>query len=197
MLAFHASVNECYTENDEKWILDSGASAHISFKKEYFQDLSSYKGPSLKLGNQEAVKILGQGNILIKRFVAGQWEIRFLKNVLYVPDFKRNLFSEGVIARQGYQIVKRNNDALIYNGNDLVMCASLERDNLYELNIKAIQQQKFNRCPLQPSVADSLRKCTCNENDTKVIRRIFSEICLEEVADYEQPFISVEEDRNE
>jgi transposase InsO family protein len=151
MLAFHASTNECNIIECDKWILDSGASAHICFKKEYFQELNIYNGSPLKLGNQQDVEVVGQGSILFKRNVAGQWETSVLKDVLYVPELKRNLFSEGVATRHGYKIIKKGRDAFIYNDCDLVLTASLRENNLYELNMKPIEQEvhTIQKCDLR------------------------------------------------
>ncbi|CAH0722004.1 unnamed protein product, partial [Brenthis ino] len=137
MLAFNVA-NTDLKNNDEglRWILDSGASAHMSYKRENFVELYEYTGSPLKLGNQEALEVIGQGNILIDKCVNGQWETSILKNVLYVPKLRRNLFSEGVVTRQGYNIVKKHTDALIYKDNKIVLCASLQNNNLYELKNK-------------------------------------------------------------
>lgn len=82
--------------------------------------------------------------MLINKCVNGQWETSILKNVLYVPKLRRNLFSEGVVTRQGYKIVKKNRDALIYKDNEIVLCASLQSNNLYELKMKTLQNPVCN-----------------------------------------------------
>lgn len=145
MLAFNVDDSE-WLDDDEGigWILDSGASAHMSYKRENFVELYQYKGPTLKLGNQEDIEVAGQGNILINKCVKGQWETSILKNVLYVPKLRRNLFSEGAVSRQGYIIVKKRAEALIYKDNDVVMCAVLQSNNLYKLKVKTIQNPVCN-----------------------------------------------------
>lgn len=145
MLAFSvANTNLKSDDEDVRWILDSGASAHMSFKQENFVELYEYTGSPLKLGNQETVEVIGQGNILIKKCINGQWETNILKNVLYVPTLRRNLFSEGVVTRQGYNIVKKHTNAFIYKGNKLVLCASLLSNNLFELKVKTVQNPICN-----------------------------------------------------
>ncbi|KAL7305843.1 hypothetical protein TKK_0002083 [Trichogramma kaykai] len=46
--------------------------------------------------NDAALDAVGIGRILIKRLVNGRWLDGTIKDVLYVPDFKRNLFSTNV-----------------------------------------------------------------------------------------------------
>ncbi|CAH0713144.1 unnamed protein product, partial [Brenthis ino] len=81
MLAFNVA-NTDLKNNDEglRWILDSGASAHMSYKRENFVELYEYTGSPLKLGNQEALEVIGQGNILIDKCVNGQWETKLKQN---------------------------------------------------------------------------------------------------------------------
>lgn len=81
---------------------------------------------------------------MIEKCVNGQWETSILKNVLCVPKLRRNLFSEGVVTKQGYNIVTRYTDALINKDNKIVLCASLQSNNLYELKIKTIQNPVYN-----------------------------------------------------
>ncbi|KAL0852029.1 hypothetical protein ABMA28_000291 [Loxostege sticticalis] len=57
MLAFNVD-NSDWKDDDEssRWILDSGASAHMCYKRENFAELYEYTGSPLKLGNQEAIE---------------------------------------------------------------------------------------------------------------------------------------------
>lgn len=87
MLAFNIMNSDFEDHESNNWILDSGASAHMSYQRENFAELYEYTGSSLKLGNQECIEVIGQGSILIKKCVNGQWEESILKEVLYVPNF--------------------------------------------------------------------------------------------------------------
>ncbi|CAH2107713.1 unnamed protein product [Euphydryas editha] len=69
MLAFSA---EGYSSkhDEEAWILDSGASMHMTFKREYFYELNeSQYNKSVKLGNKQSIKVCGEGTILIDKQV--------------------------------------------------------------------------------------------------------------------------------
>lgn len=126
----------------EKWILDSGASAHMTYKIENFQELNAYSGPQLKLGNEDVLEVHGIGNILINKFTLGQWKKMTLKDVLYVPKLKRNLISEGKVVRRGCEIVKKNGDAMIYKDDELILCGYLQSNNLYELKMEVIKEKE-------------------------------------------------------
>lgn len=117
MLAFSAENNSSLNHGENVWILDSGASMHMTYKQEYFCELIEYQSGdanrTVKLGNKQDVEVRGKGSILIRKLVKGQWEQSILKDVLYVPDLRRNLFSEGAATRRGYVIVKNNQSAFI------------------------------------------------------------------------------------
>lgn len=142
MLAFSAAVKD---HDEEAWILDSGASMHMTFKRDYFYELNeSQCNNSVKLGNKQNIKVCGEGTILIDRKVNGTWERCKLENVLYVPDLRRNLFSEGAATRRGYMIMKNCEKAMIMKNNIIVMTAHLTENNLYELDVKTIKQESCN-----------------------------------------------------
>ncbi|CAK1592875.1 unnamed protein product [Parnassius mnemosyne] len=104
MLAFYVENNASSTE-ENTWILDSGASAHMTYRKEFFMELVECSQKILTLGNKQSVEVCGIGKVLIKRYINGQWESSELLDVLYVPSLRRNLFSEGAIIRRDYTLL--------------------------------------------------------------------------------------------
>lgn len=148
MLAFSAEQCLQSEADTDIWILDSGASAHMSYRRDYFSDLQEY-GPNnvdrtVRLGNKKELVVKGHGNVLINRCVNGKWEQSIIEDVLYVPDLHRNLFSEGMATRKGYVIIKKHSEALIIKKNLVVMTATLKENNLYEVNIKTKVQINCN-----------------------------------------------------
>lgn len=148
MLAFHVEENANLIESyDDVWLLDSGASVHMTFRKDFFFNLELFNDENqriVKLGNQQSLKVCGIGTVLIKKLINGQWEENILKEVIYVPDLRRNLFSEGAIMRLKYVITKRNTSALIYKDNNVVLSATQKSNNLYVMNFKTIISASCN-----------------------------------------------------
>lgn len=148
MLAFSAEKSALSVTDDNVWILDSGASMHMTYKREYFCEFNEYhadeKNRTVKLGNKHDIEVCGEGSILIERKVNGQWEESILENVIYVPELRRNLFSEGAATRRGYMIIKNNKRAQIVKNNIVVMQAHLKENNLYELEIKTVLRESCN-----------------------------------------------------
>lgn len=76
------------------WILDSGATCHITYNRERFVDLDlSYK-ENVSMANGHKVKASGKGNISIK-FLNKKGDVTEMKikNVLFVPEIGGNIIS--------------------------------------------------------------------------------------------------------
>lgn len=165
----------------EKWFLDSGASAHMCYKRGSFQEMKTYVGSPLKLGDGNILEVHGIGNILINKNIQGKWEKNILKNVLYVPQLKRNLISEGVLARKGFEIFKIGTNAMIYEGNNLILHASLKNNNLYEMNMKVIRPDE--ECNIVASIQNESKVGNEVENDVISKRHEVKVIIRTESAD--------------
>lgn len=65
------------------WLLDSGASKHMTFRHDWFSELRPYEGEYVSLGDGTTCKVMGHGTIYIKRLVDGEWLDGRFENVLY------------------------------------------------------------------------------------------------------------------
>lgn len=148
MLVYNAESDWSSANGDNIWILDSGASMHMTYRREFFCQYMEFNqndsNRTVKLGNKQNIEVLGEGTVLVKSKLKGNWQESRLENVLYVPDLRRNLFSEGAVTRKGYIIIKNKESAQIIKNNEVVMSAHLRENNLYELDIKAIIQESCN-----------------------------------------------------
>ncbi|KMQ88490.1 copia protein [Lasius niger] len=93
------------------WITDSGASKHITYRREWFNKFEvTNRGDSVSLGDNKKYDVVGEGTILIEKFVDGAWREAQIKNVIYVPEIKKNLFSVGKCTqRMGLKCISRTN----------------------------------------------------------------------------------------
>lgn len=131
--AFSVEQNTFF-ENSNCWIMDSGASAHMSHCREYFSNLKEVENANVILGNNQTLPVKGKGVVKVQKLVNNKWCDATINNVLYVPDLKKNLFSEGVVTEKGMKINKDNVKAEIFDKSELVAVA--ERDpstNLYKM----------------------------------------------------------------
>jgi hypothetical protein len=74
----------------EEWLVDSGASFHMTPHKEWLCEYESYDGGNVFLGDDSRTRIIGQGKFKL-RLIDGR--IRKLLGVLQIPGLDRNLNS--------------------------------------------------------------------------------------------------------
>ena len=92
--AFTASVGSSDKESS-KWIIDSGASSHMTHNKDILMNYKEFAVPeNVALGDSSVVKALGSGTVSLMMFLDGnKMKKGTLRNVLYVPKLTCNLFS--------------------------------------------------------------------------------------------------------
>jgi hypothetical protein len=72
----------------EAWLIDFGASFHMTPHREWFCKYEKYDGGNVFLGNDSTTKIIGRGRVKL-RLIDGR--IRTLPGVLHIPGMARNL----------------------------------------------------------------------------------------------------------
>ncbi|XP_053200745.1 uncharacterized protein LOC128385842 [Panonychus citri] len=76
-------------DGDENWLVDSGATNHMCFVRDYFEDFEPIEGKSVTIANDK--KVIGEGNFIIKDTVKNK-NLK-LTGVLFVPELRQNLVS--------------------------------------------------------------------------------------------------------
>ena len=118
---------------DDGWYLDSGASEHMTFKKEWFSKYTEYDVPqSVKIGDGRVLEVLGIGDIAILTHNKRTWFKHRLSDVLYVPSLKVNLFSMGTVLSKGFGVYCENNECLIKD-NDRISAVAYRVDKLFKM----------------------------------------------------------------
>ena len=80
------------------WIIDSGASRHLTASRDLFQQYINIVPTAIRIGNGKEITAIGQGNITIPT-ASGTI---LLAGVLHVPDMGSNLVSVASIVDQGF-----------------------------------------------------------------------------------------------
>ena len=130
----HLFSLNCYS-----WIVDSGATSHMTAYKEFMVNYSEFtEAKEIVLGNGKTTKAYGEGEVPFKsEEFTGE-----LKSVLWVPGLTENLFSVGRALTQGCEVkfasktvefIKRGKTAL--RGHKLTK-------GLFVLNLKPIKLNK-------------------------------------------------------
>jgi hypothetical protein len=91
-------------ERESRWIVDSGASNHMSHRKEWFTNFEETGDIPIWVANNQIVHAKGKGAITVRnKTEKGIIDMKF-EGVLYVPELYTNLLSVGKIAKRGAKV---------------------------------------------------------------------------------------------
>ncbi|GAA0155219.1 hypothetical protein LIER_12995 [Lithospermum erythrorhizon] len=88
-----------FTPIGEDWVIDSGASFHVTPHKSLFSKFKEGNYGEARIGNNGVSKIMAIGDVHVKTNCGRTIN---LKDVRYIPDFMMNLVSSGQLDDQGY-----------------------------------------------------------------------------------------------
>ena len=129
----HAALNTAKVSPSE-WIIDTGASAHMSPRKDFFASILDSSCGGIIVGNGEVLDVLGQGTVTLKN--AQNQEVN-LCNTQYAPKLTVNLISVKQLDQKGLQVAIRDGRVAVYlPTGECVLTATLRQasglpDELY------------------------------------------------------------------
>lgn len=113
------------------WLLDTGATCHTTFRKDFFETFNDKVDGVVYFANRSQLKPLGIGSVRLK---LPRLEDYILSNVLYLPQFKRNLISLVHIRQQGHSIHMYDGIIEIKRASDrVIIMTGVEEDKLLKL----------------------------------------------------------------
>ncbi|MCO5614455.1 hypothetical protein L7F22_068737 [Adiantum nelumboides] len=124
------------------WYFDSGASRHITSRKDLFCSLDAAPaGKKVTCANNASYPIKGVGKILI---TISDGSDLCLPDVLYVPGIKKNLLSVSSLVKNGLRVIFEDDRCIVQdreNGYSLITTGTLENGlfvlDHYEKQIQA------------------------------------------------------------
>ena len=122
--------------NPKEWWMDTGATRHICSSKELFHTFSpTDTGEKLFMGNSATSEVQGKGNVVLK-MTSGK-ELT-LKDVLYVPDIRKNLVSGSLLNKHGFRMVIES-DKVILSKNGMFVGKGYVTEGLFKLNVMTVK----------------------------------------------------------
>jgi hypothetical protein len=88
------------------WLINSGASYHMTPHREWFSEYEKYDGGDVFLGDDLTTKILGCGRV---KLLLNNGRIRTLPRVLHIPKLARSLISVSKLSDAGVKTVFEKN----------------------------------------------------------------------------------------
>lgn len=106
---------------DHRWIMDSGAAAHITCYKEDFESLTLCNDLApVTVGGGEQLQVKGEGTVLIIVPNGTKTETLELQDCLYIPDIGCRLFSLDAAAGKGLRSVMTQTGTKVLKGRRLI-----------------------------------------------------------------------------
>ena len=114
-----------------EWLLDSGASSHMTSNRQLFEKYKSLSSPiAVELADDSILQAFGSGDILMN--LTEDRSIR-LRNVLYVPGLSANLISISRIISHGHHVIIDQDGVHCKSTNGTEFATGFQRNNLYVL----------------------------------------------------------------
>lgn len=150
-----AGVDSLAVCADDRWFLDTGASDHMTHRREWFESYTPIQQKPIRVGNGNVIYASGIGNIRIKVYDGMRWCDKQLINVLYAPKLSMNLFSAGsaLDINKGL-ILETNSHCCSFRLNGVTVAVGERSGRLYEMQINVLssgntQSQAMSVCTLR------------------------------------------------
>ncbi|KAA8519832.1 hypothetical protein F0562_014078 [Nyssa sinensis] len=133
VMVLSCGKEEClHVGNEIEWVVDTSASYHATYNKEFFTSYKVRDFGTVKMGNTSHSKIVGIGNVCIHTSVGCTMTLR---DVRHVPDLRLNLISGIALDREGYVNHFGNGIWKLTKGS-LVVARGKACCTLYKTNLK-------------------------------------------------------------
>lgn len=98
-----------------KWFIDSGASKHMTPRRDWFKDIKPLEGSTVTVANGQKIDCGGIGDISINTVCN---VVNRIKDVAYVPKLTNNLISVKKVVDKGFTVLFDKNGCSFYKDND-------------------------------------------------------------------------------
>ena len=107
-----------HTHSSDVWVLDTGASYHMTPRREWFSEYTEVLDNKIKMANDFACKIVGIGSIKLRTH-----DGRFctLNKVRHVPSMTKNLISVSLLDSRGFKYSGGDGVLNVYRGSDVIL----------------------------------------------------------------------------
>ena len=114
--SFYGAANAAGARHT-RWLMDSGASQHVTWNLSDFSSYTPYENPInfSTAENANLIQGIGEGTVEAETYIDGvKWKIT-LPNVCYVPQASSRLFSTGTIEKNGYSLFQGDGKMSIFD----------------------------------------------------------------------------------
>ena len=139
-----STLTSTVTHGNDTWLVDSGASKHMTGFKEHLTTLlAKESSQKVKLGDDYQYPIKGVGEASYK---LESRALLKMKDVLYVPGLKKNLLSISGLEKKGFRVAFMDGQVLMWPRgrtiNDVVVIG-VDEGGMYKLK-RSLEQALFH-----------------------------------------------------
>ncbi|CAA7389732.1 unnamed protein product [Spirodela intermedia] len=133
-----AHLEEEELRDEEAWVMDTGATNHMSGSRTAFTELDTEVLGTVRFSDDSVALIEGRGAIV---FLCKNGEHRSFARVYYIPRLTTNIVSVGQLDEAGYHIDIEKGAMKIYEPGERLLTKVMRGENrLYILHAKLIRQ---------------------------------------------------------
>lgn len=148
-VAFSATENILNADYNDVWIGDSGATKHLTFRRDWFIEFSTNGAQrGVKLANDQVLDVEGTGTIEIDVLVEGKWQKRRMEGVRYASKATVNLFSLGTLTSKGFVVLLTEKQCIVSDGktNETIAIGLKDENNLIRMCFRCTSQKGIDSC---------------------------------------------------
>ena len=132
-----AHLGEREVRDEETWVLDTGATNHMTGSRTVFNELDTTVVGTVRFGDDSVARIEGKGAIV---FLCKNCEHRSFAGAYYIPRLTTNIVSIGQLDEARYNINIKDGAMKVHEpGGQLLAKVMRGKNRLYLLHIKLIQ----------------------------------------------------------
>jgi hypothetical protein len=119
------------------WVLDSGASNHMTNDRRNFTTFKEVAGHQVTTGDNGRIPVKGRGTVRLEISLDEGPVLLDLTNVLYVPDLLESLISVAVLSDRGCSINFKGNIAEVCDQHGQPVMRGRKTKGLYQVIMKS------------------------------------------------------------
>ena len=122
--------------NQQEWWIDTGATRHVCSVRDHFTTFKPLEnGEKMYMANSATSNIEGEGSVVLK-MTSGK-ELT-LKNVLFVPELRKNLVSGSLLSKNGFKLVFES-DKVVISKSGMYVGRGYVVNGLFKMNVMVMK----------------------------------------------------------
>ncbi|GKB15700.1 zinc finger, CCHC-type containing protein [Tanacetum coccineum] len=120
------------------WIMDSGSSYYITYRRDYVVDFKEYDGGNILLGDGRECRVRGTCKVQVQMRDGSSF---VLDNVRYVLELRRNLISLGTLEKEGFTMKMQSGKIKVIKGSLVVLSGTRRGNCVYTPDGQAVTRK--------------------------------------------------------